>query len=428
MKRRRHSTEPSDPARPASPEHPELVELVELVDRLDHPPDRRRRPSSPSLMEEDERIDATLERMQHTGELEFPSGDGTRWMLRKDPRFRKGAAEVWAEMPGMRGVWVSTHGRLKTQFKGTWRRPYRPNRNQKGYRKFYYTAPGTEKSKLFGVHSCVATTFLGPPPSGDHTADHVDVDSQDNRANNFIWNLRWASRTEQGKNRRKQEEAKQHSRPCFGRAVVGGGDDWVEYKGTCDAAKKLGLYSANIDRVCNGKVKTTSGYVFKWMPIPEPLPGEVWKLYKNGTHVSDMGRVKLKSGWIYTPLPTRGTVYASFYSTLFHIVVCTLFNEARPSRHHTVDHWDRDPTNNKAENLRWKTPSEQVKNQDLPALGDGNRDSLKRRVKVIHPDGTIQHFLGLAEAARQLKINFGTLRSRILNKSVTKGVRFEYEE
>ena len=91
-----------------------------------------------------------------------------------------------------------------------------------------------------------------------------------------------------------------------------------------------------------------------------------------------------------------------------------------------MDHIDRDETNNKAENLAWKTRSEQNENQDLPALGDGNRDSLKRRVKVIFPDGSFHTILGLCEAARQLKISPFTLKSRIKNKSVIKGMRFEY--
>jgi hypothetical protein len=377
----------------------------------------------------DQRIEATLERMQHTDEIEIPTEDGTRCVLRKDPRFRKGAAEEWAEMPGVGGLWASTHGRVQYKLNGTWLAPHMPKPNKEGYRKFHYTAPGMKKGERLGVHMCVATTFLGPPPSKDHTPDHVDVNRQGNRGHNCIWNLRWASKTEQIQNRRELEEAKQSARPCFGRSVVGGGDDdqWVEYNSTTDAAKKLELDAGHIGQVCNGKGKTAGGYVFQWMPIPGPLEGEVWKPYKNGKHVSNMGRVKTKSGWIYTTRPPRGTVYAEFDGTLFHIVVCTLFHGARPSKHHTVDHLDRDPANNKAENLRWKTRSEQNKNRDLPALGDGNKDSLKRHVRVVHPNGTIQRFLGLLEAARQLKIHPRTLRYRIRNKSVIRGVRFEYE-
>ena len=378
-------------------------------------------------MTENERIDATLERMKHADEIEFPSDDGSQWMLRKDPRFRKGADEVWEEMPEVDGLWVSTHGRIQYKLNGNWLRPYRPKTNKKGYRLFNYTAPGVEKSKMFGVHACVVTTFLGPPPTGDHTADHVDVENQEGRGNNCIWNLRWASKSEQVTNRRKPEEAQQSARPCFGKAVGGGDDDWVEYESVCYAAEKLELDAGTISQVCNGKGKTVGGYVFEWMPIPEELEEEEWKLYKGGKFVSNMGRVKLKSGWIYTPFPTRGMVYARFYSKQFHVVVCTLFHGPRPSRHHTVDHRDRDPTNNKAENLEWKTNSEQAKNRDMPALGDGNMDSVKTRVRVIHLDGTIQHFLGLREAARQLKINLSTLGARINRKSVIKGVRYEYE-
>ena len=404
--------------RPSSPES--------LPEYLNHPPERRPRASSPSLMTEDERIEATLERMQHTDEHKITLDDGTKYMLRKDPRFWKGAPEVWAEMPGVVGLWVSTHGNIQYKVQGRWLRPHKPNADKKGYRRFFYAPPRVKKT-LFKVHACVATTFLGPPPSKDHTPDHVDVNREGNTSNNCIWNLRWASKSEQNQNQRIKEEAMQSARPCFGRAIDGGGD-WVEYKSVVDAAEKLELNSGNISHVCNGKCKRTGEYTFKWMPIPEPLEGEVWKPYKNGKHVSNTGRVKLKSGWIYTPRPTRGEVYASFDTTGFHIVVCTRFHGAAPSKHLTVDHIDRDTTNNRAENLAWKTPSEQNENRDLPALGDGNKDSLKRPVKVIFPDESFQTILGLHEAARQLKIRTQTLQSRIKNKSVIKGMRFEYAE
>ena len=153
--------------------------------------------------------DRKLEIMEDSDEVEIPSEDGTRWMLRKDPRFRKGADEVWEEMPGVVGLLVSTHGRIQTKLNGNWRQPFRPKTNKQGYRRFNYKAPGMEKSKMFGVHACVVTTFLGPPPTRGHTADHVDVENQEGRGNNCIWNLRWASKSEQKENQRKPEEAKQ---------------------------------------------------------------------------------------------------------------------------------------------------------------------------------------------------------------------------
>lgn len=47
------------------------------------------------------------------------------------------------------------------------------------------------------VHVLMAHTFLGPPPSVEHTVDHIDR----NCVNNIIENLRWAITSEQGRNK-----------------------------------------------------------------------------------------------------------------------------------------------------------------------------------------------------------------------------------
>lgn len=46
-----------------------------------------------------------------------------------------------------------------------------------------------------------------------------------------------------------------------------------------------------------------------------------------------------------------------------HTIVCSVFNGPKPGESYTVDHIDRDPSNNAAWNLRWASKSEQVKNQ-----------------------------------------------------------------
>ena len=48
------------------------------------------------------------------------------------------------------------------------------------------------------VHRLVALSFLGDPPSPEHTVDHVDTDT----TNNVLTNLRWASLAEQKQNKR----------------------------------------------------------------------------------------------------------------------------------------------------------------------------------------------------------------------------------
>lgn len=42
----------------------------------------------------------------------------------------------------------------------------------------------------------------------------------------------------------------------------------------------------------------------------------------------------------------------------FHVLVCEAFHGPRPSSEHEVAHWDGNPTNNRADNLRWATARE----------------------------------------------------------------------
>ena len=41
-----------------------------------------------------------------------------------------------------------------------------------------------------------------------------------------------------------------------------------------------------------------------------------------------------------------------------HVLVCEAFHGPKPSPKHEVAHWDGDPTNNRPDNLRWATRSE----------------------------------------------------------------------
>lgn len=53
------------------------------------------------------------------------------------------------------------------------------------------------KRVLRRVNNIVSWTFHGEPPTPKHTSDHIDRD----KFNNVEWNLRWASREDQAKNR-----------------------------------------------------------------------------------------------------------------------------------------------------------------------------------------------------------------------------------
>jgi hypothetical protein len=103
--------------------------------------------------------------------------------------------------------------------------------------------------KLIRVHTVVATCFLGACPSTKHSVDHIDRNSENNAASN----LRWATANEQASNM-------SHSRCVIAKDLQG--QEKGKWPTIAAAARELKLHSANIQKVCVGKLTQTGG--LKW--------------------------------------------------------------------------------------------------------------------------------------------------------------------
>ena len=100
--------------------------------------------------------------------------------------------EIWETTHEDTRYEVSTLGRVRTKSTGEYRAlsGNAPNDNKTKYYKVSF--PGG----TYSVARLVLYAHVGPPPSPEHTADHINRNTLDNR----LLNLRWASRVEQRAN------------------------------------------------------------------------------------------------------------------------------------------------------------------------------------------------------------------------------------
>jgi hypothetical protein len=108
----------------------------------------------------------------------------------------------------------------------------------------------------------------------------------------------------------------------------------------------------------------------KWLPLSEY--GRL-KL-KSGYEISSLGRFKNLKGKVTSGSLQQSTGYLRVgclvegfgrkpFQVLVHSAACLAFRGPKPSDKHTVDHNDRNRTNNCIENLDWKTAIEQNNNR-----------------------------------------------------------------
>jgi len=292
----------------------------------------------------------------------------------------------WARVPGLEDeLWVSSTGytwQLNVRANdGSW---FAPSKNA--------PKPSTgdvfvgHRGKDLRVHKLMAQSFFGPAPSPSHTVDHLakyDGDIVRERSDNRIENLRWASKREQSLNRNKQIP-RRDGRGVWVWAVAVERSSATYYKSSLEAAQALGLNAGSVSRTAAGvKQQQTNGYRVEFADSREPdkiADDEVFRDV-DGFKVSQYGRALdcQTEAFSYTPHINKGTEYATISkadgkggSKAFscHSLVAKAWPDivgVRPDdgRVYTIDHLNRDKSDNRACNLRWKTVCEQNLNRDI---------------------------------------------------------------
>lgn len=316
--------------------------------------------------------------------------------------------EIWKGLPESLGLKfkyeVSNTGKIRKV--GPGKLP-RGHIHEDGYESVGLKSRLSGKHKNFRVHILVAVTFI-PNPYNKPWVDHINGDRRDNR----VTNLRWATKSENALNRHSVKAPKGKSFPVA-RIDPKTGNVIRTWNTARDAAEETGIMTSDITRAIK-RSDIIDGSL--WIAYIEHIPDEIW-LPVAGTneqfHVSNMGRVRNGNG-----IPDYGSKSKVGYMTKsvsqlgrnmsVHILVCEAFHGSKPSSTHSVDHIDRNRTNNKSNNLKWASKTEQVYNRTAVQCDFNNigRPTVKldknfQCVLGVYP--------GISTAARVNKLNVGNL-------------------
>lgn len=97
-------------------------------------------------------------------------------------------SEAWVVVPFNRNYEVSNLGRIRaavTRRGVSAGKILRPRKSGDGY--FKVAMHKDLKRRNIGIHRVVAESFIGPPPSKLHEVNHINCNSEDNRASNLEW-------------------------------------------------------------------------------------------------------------------------------------------------------------------------------------------------------------------------------------------------
>lgn len=344
----------------------------------------------------------------------------------------------WAIVPGSNSeLYVSTLGWVH-QYDTHGKKWYPPHQNKPTPVKGDVLI--SHRGKVHRVHVLMAEAFFGPQPSKEHTVDHIEKYNGDfvkERSHNRIENLRWATKQEQALNRNKQTPRRD------GQAVMLWKDGESKntaicFKSSLAAAKALGINAGGISRTAkgDGRQNTVSGWRVEKLPPSEPLKiadDEEFRLV-SGFLVSQYGRARDPQTELFsfTPRPRKGQEYSILTkggkNFIFHRLVAEAWPDIVGERPNdpsaTIDHKNRNKKDNRANNLRWATVSQQNQNKTLTQKP--RRQAT--RVELRSPSSSqYQLFETLMEASKHVPL--GTIstslrmdsRGRTISKGKFKG-------
>jgi len=245
----------------------------------------------------------------------------------------------------------------------------------KGSRNAGYIILHITQGTSLRMHDLLAVTFLGPRPTPEHTANHIDK----NGYNNDISNLEWASKSDQVRHSYAIGDRKS-LKVRVGQYTLDGETLLNEFESFGEADTFLGKSKSYLSQRLNKYDGIIGEFLWKRIDAEEPcidLEGEAWKplfvehrrteerVLVPENFVSNLGRVRkndmlrtqslLPHGYKTLQLRLPGEKVSFNY----HVHRLVAYNHvANPDDKPVVDHINGNKQDNNAINLRWATQKE----------------------------------------------------------------------
>jgi hypothetical protein len=266
-------------------------------------------------------------------------------------------------------------------------------------------------SRIIRVARALASTFIGSPPTLEHTADHIDK----NIENDTLDNIRWLCKKGQRDNQDRPETLK----TAFLVDRYGENEknvtEWADYFNSKDEKNHMSReYTTGMIKIYAQRKQ--HGFSYKTYP---DLPGEIWrgivdsKNSQGRWEISDMNRVKYVTKFAENVLSGDRLGLFNGYPTicingknwLCHILAfMTFFSEeyANKNPDEMVLHEDDDRLDFRPHKLRLGTQSENIIDSYNNGKYDGKKTARKKCVSYIDGVYEIMHD-SQTEAAKYLK-------------------------